>query len=473
MASAIDPRSPFVGTLLLDRHAREAMAPASETLAFWRSRTAGSAFSDDRYRWEVAPARLPNAPWHRSPREWATWRPKDGQLLEREGQAFASRLVLPVAIADNLQLLCSLGEDARDVREETENVARTDYAQFVRGAHAFKELFALYALTRRPDALAAMEPFALAITACHLPQVRRDGFIRGSRFPFHERPLVSASAMLASALLTLGSDLDRAAALVEFVDSEQREEGFGDDDGPADLLTTWLATELLMGIDPAFDAPRAATWLARWQREDGSFAALNPEAPWMTSVVARTLRRAALGFDARFEFPHVADHRRDHKTGLPHYGYFAGLTELFAALPGLRDAPVPVAFLDLTGFREFNNQFGQDLGDAVLAEIANTLAEIEDAVVVRDGGDEFLVVGAPTSDRLGASIETFRARWPERFRTRFGDEAPVVSARVLVGRCAGRRLRQGREILGRAVGELKHEEKSLGRVGLMRDLGAL
>jgi diguanylate cyclase (GGDEF)-like protein len=73
---------------------------------------------------------------------------------------------------------------------------------------------------------------------------------------------------------------------------------------------------------------------------------------------------------------------------------------LFAAVSELAASRVDVAFLDLAGFRAFNNAHGQDAGDAVLAELAAALREIPSAAVVRDGGDEFLVVGAPTRDRL-------------------------------------------------------------------------
>lgn len=130
------------------------------------------------------------------------------------------------------------------------------------------------------------------------------------------------------------------------------------------------------------------------------------------------------------------------------------MSGLFGATRELGDAPVELAFLDLAGFRAFNNAHGQDAGDAVLAEFARALVQIPSAAVVRDGGDEFLVVGAPTRGGLTKSLDSFRRGWPARFRSRFGEGTPVV-ARILVTSGSGRELREMRETLGRSLAPLK------------------
>jgi hypothetical protein len=74
---------------------------------------------------------------------------------------------------------------------------------------------------------------------------------------------------------------------------------------------------------------------------------------------------------------------------------------------------------------------------------------------VRDGGDEFLVVGAPTRTGLAEALDAFRRAWPARFRARFGEGAPVAS-RILVTAGSGGELRAMREQLGRSLAPLKH-----------------
>jgi GGDEF domain-containing protein len=145
---------------------------------------------------------------------------------------------------------------------------------------------------------------------------------------------------------------------------------------------------------------------------------------------------------------------RDRKTGLAFFSYFDDLGRLFAATPELAESRVELAFLDLAGFRAFNNAHGQDAGDAVLAEVARALTDIPTAAVVRDGGDEFLVVGAPTRTGLESSLDDFRRAWPARFAARFGDRTPVAS-RILVTTGPAKELRSMRERLGRSLAPLK------------------
>src|SRR5262249_1960086 len=147
---------------------------------------------------------------------------------------------------------------------------------------------------------------------------------------------------------------------------------------------------------------------------------------------------------------------RDRKTGLPFFAYFVDLAALFADLPGLSASATEMAFVDLAGFGAFNNKFGQDLGDAVLRAFAEEIERTPAAKVVRDGGDEFLVVGAPERKGLTRDLDAFRKQWPGRFCARFGKDAPPVAPRILVSRARGGELRRAREELGRGIGELKN-----------------
>jgi diguanylate cyclase (GGDEF)-like protein/PAS domain S-box-containing protein len=73
-----------------------------------------------------------------------------------------------------------------------------------------------------------------------------------------------------------------------------------------------------------------------------------------------------------------------------------------------------VVFVDLDGFKEVNDDFGHDIGDLVLLELADRMGACvrPDDVVGRFGGDEFVIVvpgAAPWAeamllDRLGAAV---------------------------------------------------------------------
>ncbi len=133
----------------------------------------------------------------------------------------------------------------------------------------------------------------------------------------------------------------------------------------------------------------------RTKRPTAGGAPSGPETPWLTLAIWRFLNYAEQPFPARFAWPEVATTNRDRRTGLPWYAYFADLARLYQEVPGLGAASTEVAFLDLAGFGAFNNRHGMAMGDAVLREFAQALAEIPGTMAIRDGGDEFLSVGPP------------------------------------------------------------------------------
>ncbi|WP_420118127.1 GGDEF domain-containing protein [Micromonospora sp.] len=89
----------------------------------------------------------------------------------------------------------------------------------------------------------------------------------------------------------------------------------------------------------------------------------------------------------------------------------ANRSGLSAVLADLVDEPYDVALVDLDGFKEVNDTFGHDAGDAVLVEVAARLSaaldEVDGAVVARLGGDEIVLVcpsPAPIAGILGAEV---------------------------------------------------------------------
>lgn len=481
-AEEVDPRGPLAATLLLAADRAGAPIDPRRVLEFWKSRSPGNVVSEGRYRWELRHERAPGASYCPPLSEWVAWREGDARVLARDAGELEQRLTVPISMADGCELLArvaigagDLAELAAELLDEAELVMRVDLAAHVRAGHAWADTFALRCISARPRTLERTLPFALAISACYTALARRaGGRVEGIRFPFHARPLVSASAHLASGLLALGQDLKLLASLIAFVTGERGASGgWGDDGGAEDLLTTVVAADLLIHVDPAFDATSTTRFFLERQSPDGFFRAMGPEIPWLTDAIASYLRDVTRPFASRFRWPHLPDANRDSKTQLPFYAYFADLQRLFAGIPGLSSVTCPVAFIDLAGFRAFNNKHGQDMGDAVLRAFADELATIDDAVAIRDGGDEFLVLGAPTAATLSASIDAFRARWPERFIERFGADAPPVVARILVGETRGDALGRAREVLGRSLGEMKHVDATGERLGVRRDVGRI
>jgi GGDEF domain-containing protein len=237
------------------------------------------------------------------------------------------------------------------------------------------------------------------------------------------------------------------------------------------VLTTLVAADLMVRIDPSFDFGPTRELLEGMQGRDDLWRAIGPEAPWLSAEVVTLLLAARQPFALRFRWPYLPPANRDHKTKLPFYAYFAELGRLFAALPGLRGATVELGFIDLVGFRAFNNAYGQERGDEVLRAFAQELEGIDAVRAIRDGGDEFILVAAPERRGLKNALDGFRRDWPDRFRERFGADVPPVAPRILVGHTRGKGLISAREELGKRITTLKHAEA--GPEGVMVDAGEL
>ena len=442
-----------------------------------------------RYRWTINPRfagpsfSRPMPPWVGPPETWAPWRAADAPVwFERQqrADAFTEALITPLILADTLQLLAdtALREDAfgllaRAFLDESLRKVRRDAAAWVQELQAWADTWALWAMARRPAALTLLYPFASAIADSYAASARRDGdVVRGTRFPFHGVPIASGSAQLATGLVALGVHPNLAGALVARVRLEQHPDGgWGDGAGAPDLLTTLVAADLLAGLDPAYDPRSTARWFAGQQRADGWWRACGPEATWLTVEILAWLQRAERPFAERFTWPHLAVTNRDRRTGLPFYGYFSDLERLFQAAPGLGASSIDIAFIDLAGFGLFNNAFGMEMGDRVLRAFAQSLTRVPDAMAIRDGGDEFIVLGTPTGTGLPERMAAIRAIWADEFAATFGQG--VVAARVLTGTTTAARIVHARNVLGIEIARLKDRWGTVGPAGVQEDLGPL
>jgi GGDEF domain-containing protein len=367
-------------------------------------------------------------------------------------------LLGPVATFESAELLAESPEDLRAtfLLQEAEPILRRDFAQYALERNVWADTFPAWCLSRYPATFRALRSLLVAVVETYTARARsREGIVLGTRFPFHDRPLVSASAQLAVAALTLGCHFDIAARVLAFTAEQVRPDGgWGDADDPSDLLTTLVALDLLSHFDPEFDPAPTAKFIARRQQADGLWRAFGPEAPWLTAMLVEQLEDIERPFADRFRFPRVQPDNLDRKTQLPSFAYFSELSRLLGELPGLANAEVELGFIDLIGFRAFNNRYGQAQGDEVLRLFAEALPS-GSVCSVRDGGDEFLLLGAPNGGALDAEVSALQRRWPAKFRARFGDDASPVLARALVTRGRGGSILSGREALGRAIGELK------------------
>jgi GGDEF domain-containing protein len=382
-------------------------------------------------------------------------------------------MLVPIVTVANLDLLLELsqrgdavGDRAGRLADETAAIARRDFARYVAPKDAWEDTFAIWCVSRSPRVIDLLHPLVLAALTSY--SAGHAGPVHGLRYPYYDKPLVTASAQLATVLLAMGTDLALAAELAKFVGAQRHPVGgWGDDPGRQDPLTSLIAADLLACTDPSFDPSPTLAYFATSQGDDGLWRALGPEAPWLTSeILAFASGAHQASFAERFRWPHRARSALDHKTGIPFFQYFSDLAVMFASLPGLAASRVQLAFIDLIGFRAFNNRHGQDAGDEVLRLFATHMLTIPSCRAVRDGGDEFLVVGAPERAPMERDLRAFMDSWRSLFRLHFGPDADPVAPRIVIGETSGTALRQLRQELGRRITALK-ELPSVGPEGIL------
>lgn len=458
----LDPAEPLRFELFRLLGALDAPAQLAPVFDFLEKRVPGNPRSESRYRWELTHrVGVKHPVYAPSERTWTAWREGDAQQLERDPFELEAKLLVPIVVSANLEVLLiassssdAVARRARTLLAEAAPIARRDLARYIAANDSWEDTFALWCITRMPRVLDFMHSLAVALAVSYA--AGRTGPVLGNRYPYYERPLVSASAHLASALLELGLELEVVTGLVAHVREQQRASGgWGDDENREDPLTTFVAADLLARTDPSFELAPTVGYYERTQGSDGLWRALGPEAPWLTGHIAALVCAASQPFSARFRWPHCGRSMMDQKTGIPFFAHFLDITNLLARLPGLAAASVELGFIDLIGFRAFNNRFGQDAGDEILRMFATELRTIPIARPIRDGGDEFLVVGAPGRQHLTADLAAFMTRWRRVFGARYGGDVQPVLPRIVVGRAPGEQLRELRQRLGREITGLK------------------
>ncbi|MGH9273034.1 MAG: putative bifunctional diguanylate cyclase/phosphodiesterase, partial [Acidimicrobiales bacterium] len=105
---------------------------------------------------------------------------------------------------------------------------------------------------------------------------------------------------------------------------------------------------------------------------------------------------------AEAELTYLAFH--DTLTGLANRGLFHDRVE--HALEVREGPSIAVLFLDLDGFKDVNDGYGHETGDALLSEVATRLVRASRAedTVARLGGDEFAILVERADDAMGAAV---------------------------------------------------------------------
>jgi GGDEF domain-containing protein len=449
---------------------------ASQLLAAYNRRSVQSSGADRGLPWTFPEDGGPGSPLYaRASGQPAHWRPRDAERLASDPGAYARWLVEPIAQVQTLELLAELGETSNPKGEAAAPIRRdllpqveARFALHVAADDPWRDLFALWQLTSAPHTLNDLWFLATAIAYRYATMARRVAGPVIGRGSFEGEQLVSASAALGTVLWQLRIYPSLVPELVDHVADKIRSDGgWGDPGQPTDILTTLAAADLLLGLDPDFDPDRTVVWFARAQEPEGWWRALDPEVPWLTAAVVEWLDRSTRPFVQRFSWPGALKLDLDRRTQLPTYAWFADLARSVQEVPGLARAEWDIAFVDLAGFGTFNTDNGQAKGDEVIGAFGRALARIPGCRAIRDGGDEFILIGAPGDSSLFDLLDAFRKTWLAEFVRTFGPEPNPVRPRITVSRSVGRELAAGRERLGRRIGEMKKLHENPPRDGVI------
>ncbi len=169
-------------------------------------------------------------------------------------------------------------------------------------------------------------------------------------------------------------------------------------------------------LEEAFDALTRASELERQAFRELSDLQIRLERATLEAMAARNEGDALAAKNRQLAEAHAElEHRtaqledlqdqlrdqadRDWLTGLHNRRFLA--RELERMTSGEPEGPLSLAVLDLDHFKSINDRFGHDTGDRVLVRVAGLLCDVlrESDIVVRSGGEEFVVLMPDTDAR--------------------------------------------------------------------------
>jgi diguanylate cyclase (GGDEF)-like protein/PAS domain S-box-containing protein len=121
---------------------------------------------------------------------------------------------------------------------------------------------------------------------------------------------------------------------------------------------------------------------------------------------------------------------RDPLTGVYNRRYFNQVIEQEIGRSKRYNHPIAFLMIDIDRFKEINDRFGHQMGDRVLQQVATLLQEQvrETDIVLRYGGDEFLIMLPETDGDTKTVKERIQAAIKERNRTNELVDFPVTLA---------------------------------------------
>lgn len=125
----------------------------------------------------------------------------------------------------------------------------------------------------------------------------------------------------------------------------------------------------------------------------------------------------------------------DQLTGLANRAVFEQRLTRALAEADAAGTALALYFLDVDGFKSINDELGHAAGDELLCQIAARLREVVrgDDLIVRQGGDEFLLLSRVARDQLEASVDKLRERVESIFRRPFELDGRALAISVSVG----------------------------------------
>jgi diguanylate cyclase (GGDEF)-like protein len=150
--------------------------------------------------------------------------------------------------------------------------------------------------------------------------------------------------------------------------------------------------------------------------------------------------------------------RTDELTGLPNRRKFLAELDLLLRKEGM------LLILDLNGFKKVNDEFGHDVGDELLRQVAARFSRaiLANALIARLGGDEFgvIIYGPPNLGRETALALRSTLTYP------FSLPVGEVSVGVSIGACMNSKEIRNKEDLLRSADAAMYEAKR-GALGLV------
>ena len=122
---------------------------------------------------------------------------------------------------------------------------------------------------------------------------------------------------------------------------------------------------------------------------------------------------------------------RDNLTGLYNRGYFLGQIGPLAEINSMYELGLAIILVDIDHFKRINDNFGHDVGDQVLREVADVLRSSTrpEDLVARYGGEEF-ILALPTNslEQAIGRAEKIRAQLSSHHLNATGSCVPVTAS---------------------------------------------